>query len=273
MSKPITLTLLIALMLTACTGAAPAEPIAPADVPADTTLALTESAPTNAQSVFPMAAELNPLLPAGNLLLARHFYGDPDEQTTGDEVCYDVAIYSDDTYTVISCQPNFTYPAPTGRLDETQAKFLHRWVETFQAFDEPAINGLLKFNGAAQRVAEFPDKVSMHAMLSELEWAAHRYEHRGGTPLVVFHARSVLAYQLEVLPENVDIRFFEAVTFPDECLDVPKPDEVCEPVVTEGFRIFLVAQGLEYEFHTDVWGYDIRRFGEPQTAPTQGPGG
>ena len=224
-------------------------------------------------SGFPFAARLNEALPKENLILARHFYGDPSEQIQNDEVCYDVGIYNDDTYIAVSCAPNFTYPASTGTLDETQAKFLQRWVEKFQSFEEPSIHGLFVFNGRGSNNMEYSDQVSMQAMLSKIEWDAHQYASGGGTPLVVFHARSVLMHDINLWLDNSSILKFEAVYFPNACLDAPKPNEVCEPVVTQGFRIYLVAQGMLYEYHTDTFGYDIRPFGEPQIAPTQGPGG
>jgi hypothetical protein len=74
-------------------------------------------------------------------------------------------------------------------------------------------------------------------------------------------------------PEAITVLKFEAVDFPNSCLGTPKPKEVCVQVVTQGFRIQLVALGLLYEYHTDAFGFDIRPFGDPQAAPTQGAGG
>jgi hypothetical protein len=164
--------------------------------------------------------------------------------------------------------PDFVYPAPNGVLDSNQSKYLHRWLGTFQSFDEPSIHGLLKFNGTGSTIAEFSDRISMQAMLEELEWTAHAYIDRGGFPPVVFHARTVLSNQLNKWLDNSSILKFEALDFPDTCLGAPKPNEVCESISTHGFRVYFVVDGLLYEFHTDVWGYDIRQFGEPKIAPT-----
>jgi len=224
-------------------------------------------------AIFPFASLLNDALPKENLLLARHFYNEPDVGHQADEVCYDIAIYNDDSYIVISCTPGFTYPAPTGTLDEVQSKFLHKWANTFQAFEEPAIHGLLNFNGVGSNTPDFSDRVSMQAMLSEVDWVAHAYIDRGGWPLVVYHARSVLSHQLNIPLDDKSIVHFEVVEFPDTCFGAPRPGEVCEHVNTPGFRIQLAANGLMYEYHTDIWGYDIRPFGEPQIAPTPGPAG
>jgi hypothetical protein len=221
---------------------------------------------------FPYAAQLNEALPKENLLLATHIYADTVGHIQGDEICHDVGIYRDDTYIVISCLPGFTYPAPAGALDANQSKYLRRWLETFQSFEDPTIHGLLKFNGTGTAIPEFSDRVSIQALLGELEWTAHAYIHRGGTPSVVFRAREVLSHQLNKWLDDSSILKFEVVDFPNTCLGAPKPNEVCEPISTQGFRIYFVVNNLMYEYHTDAWGYDIRPFGEPQIAPTQGAG-
>ena len=113
----------------------------------------------------------------------------------------------------------------------------------------------------------------MQALLEDLEWDAHGYVHPGGYPPVVFRTRTVLSTRLNMWLDNSAILKFEAVDYPDSCLGAPKPEEICEQIVTQGFRIQFVVQGLLYEYHTDVFGYDIRQFGEPQIAPTHSPPG
>jgi hypothetical protein len=146
-------------------------------------------------------------------------------------------------------------------------------MEKFQSFGEPSIHGLLKFTGNGNAVPEYADQVSMQALINDLEWAAHEYVHQGGYPSVVSHAREVLSHQLNKWLDNSSIRNFEVIEFSDSCFGAPKPDEICGQVLTQGFRIQFVVDGLLYEYHTDVFGYDIRQFGEPQIAPTQGAGG
>lgn len=284
MLKRLFLFLFIFVLLTACNGitleanSVPAETLTPwTATTTDTPVPFPTSTPTNTQppqepvvSGFPYAAILSDTLPKENLVLGRHFYADTVGHMQGDEYCYDVGIYADNTYIVISCLPDFTYPAPNGTLDANQTNFLNRWVEKFRSFDEPSIHGLLTFTGRGSTLPEYADQVSMQALISDLEWAAHEYVHQGGYPTVVSHAREVLSHQLNKWLDNSAILHFEVADFPDSCLGVPKPNEVCEQVVTHGFRIQFVVDGLLYEYHTDVFGYDIRPFGEPQVAPTQG---
>lgn len=224
-------------------------------------------------SGFPYVSALNDALPKEDLILARHYYADTVGHIQGDEFCYDVGIYDDNTYVVISCIEGYAYPAPRGTLDETQSKYLHRWVESFQSFDEANIHGLLRFTGRGEIVPDYADQVSMQAMIGELEWAAHEYVHRGGMPPVVFSTREVLSHRLNKWLDDKSIRNFEAVNFPDSCLGAPDPNEDCGQTPVQGFRIQFVVDGLLYEYHTDVFGYDIRSFGEPLIAPTQAPGG
>ena len=276
------------LLLSACVGKSPTEiPVisvisseTPIPQASATPLALptftfipTNTLPPPELASFPYLPVLNDALLKENLLLAAHIYADTVGHIQGDEICHDVGIYNDDSYIVISCLPDFTYPAPIGTLDATQSKFLHHWLETFQHFEDPSIHGLLKFAGTGTAEPEFSDLVSMQAMLGEIEWAAHEYIHRGGTPSVVFHARSVLSHQLNKWLDDSSILKFEVMDFSDACLSAPRPNEVCEPIITQGFRIYYIVNGLMYEYHTDVWGYDIRQFGEPRAAPTQGAGG
>lgn len=287
MTKPMISLWFIIILLSACNGAVNVESLTSTQMETPTpvvaiatdtplpvfpTLTPTNITPLPELSGFPYMAALNDALPKENLLLALHFYAD----TVGhldDTICYDIGIYADDSYIAISCLDGYTYPAPNGMLDANQSKYLHRWVEKFQGFDEPSIHGLLKFAGTGSAIPEYSDKVSMQAMIGEIEWGANEYVHRGGYPSVVFHAREVLSHQLNKWLDNSSIRNFEVVDFPDSCLGTPKPDETCEQIPTQGFRIQFVVDGLLYEYHTDAFGYDIRQFGEPQIAPTQGAGG
>lgn len=241
-------------------------------LPSPTYTPTVASPPPVSISGFPYSVSLNETLPAEDLILAVHFYSDMVGHLD-DEVCYDIGVYADDSYIVISCLDDFIYPAPNGRLNEYQSKFLRRWVSTFQSFEDPSIHGLLKFSGVGGISPDYSDKISMQAMLEDLEWDAHGYVHKGGYPPVVFHARTVLSNRLNMWLDNSAILKFEAVDYPDSCLGVPKPGEICEQGVTQGFRIQFVVQRLLYEYHTDVFGYDIRPFGEPTIAPTQGPVG
>ncbi|NTW13336.1 MAG: hypothetical protein HGA30_08515 [Anaerolineales bacterium] len=273
-------------LLSACTAMPVVGSATPSAAPVDTSVPILTATPPPfptftptvtlmppvSISGFPYTAALNETLPTENLVLAVHFYSDMVGHLD-DEVCYDIGVYTDDSYIAISCLDDFTYPAPNGQLNAYQSKFLHRWVNTFQSFEDPSIHGLLTFTGLGGNSPDYSDRISMQALLDDLEWDAHGYVHQGGYPPVVFHARTVLSTRLNMWLDNSAILKFEAVDYPDSCLGAPKPEEICEQGVTRGFWIQFVVQGLLYEYHTDVFGYDIRQFGEPQIAPTPGPVG
>lgn len=271
-------------LLSTCTTMPAVESAIPSAAPMDTSVPILTATPlaTLTPTVtllppvsvfgFPYLAALNETLPKEGLILAVHFYSDMVGHLD-DEVCYDVGVYSDDAYIVISCLEDFTYPAPNGQLDAYQSRFLRRWVGKFQSFEIPSIRGLLKFSGLGETLPDYSDQISMQALLEDLEWDAHGYVHQGGYPPVIFRAQTVLSARLNMWLDNSAILKFEAVDYPDSCLGAPKPEEICEQGVTRGFWIQFVVQGLLYEYHTDAFGYDIRQSGEPQIAPTQGPAG
>jgi len=266
------------ILFSACAGTSqneiPAISNSPSKTPVpqvSTTLpSLPTSAPTNtlhpqqhSDLIYPPT--LNEALPKDNLILASHVYGS--------KICFDIGIYKDDTYMIISCLGNFTYPSPIGMLNANQSAYIHRWMERFAGFEEFSMHDLLKFLGNGDVIPDYAEKLSMKAMLYDIEWIAHGYIHKGGLPSAVNISLLVLSNQLGIPLDHNNISYFEVVDFPDVCLSAPEPDEVCAQVVTQGFYIQLIAQDMLYEFHTDAFGYDIRQFDEPQIAPTQGLGG
>ena len=269
--RQLALLMFIDVLLSACGGNTITE-IAVTDAPTLTSIPppyptdIPTSIPVaSLPSGFPYAPTLSDDLHLEGLVLAAHMYAD--------NTCYDLGIYQDGHYSVLSCFPGFTYSTSTGFLEEYELSYLNRWADHFQSFEEPSAQGLLKFVGKGEVAPEFAEKISMRAMVGEIEWVAHGYIHKGGWPSAVHLARTLLSHQLGVSLDDKSVFKFEVVDFPDNCLGAPKPDEVCAQVVTPGFRVQLVAQGMLYEFHTDVRGYAIRQFGEPKIAPTQGPAG
>jgi hypothetical protein len=255
------------IFLCACNGAMitqtpipdpPTLTATPSPLPTATT---TSTLPPPQASGFPYAAVLNDELPIDGLILAAHVYGD--------NVCYDLGVYQDNTYIALSCLPEFTYPAASGVLDAYEASYIQLWAERYQSYEMPSVHGLLKFQGNGTLVPDEAEKISMETLLSTLELLAHNYVVPfDGRPRAVYVAQKILAQQLGIPLDKITILNFDTVDFPDTCLGLPKPDELCAQVITSGFLIQLAVDGLMYEFHTDLMGYDIRQSGEPQIAPT-----
>ena len=221
--------------------------------------------PTIAPDDTQAAPPLSDRIPTDGLILVAH--------VSREGTCYDIGVYQDDHYTIHSCLPDFTYPSTEGSLKSHESAYLRRWEERFQSFEESSDQSLLKFLGTGGVIPEYADKASMRALLGDIEWRAHGYIHRGGSPSAVLVAQRVLSNRIGIPLDHQNVLKFDVVDFPDTCLGAPRPDEVCAPVFTQGFHIQFVAQGMLYEYRTDVFGYDIRPFGEPQIAPTQGPAG
>ena len=255
----------ITILISACAGTQPAATPSPATLLPFPTVTATNTLPPPQLSTFPYAPTLNEALPKENLILAAHVYADA--------ACYDVGIYADDSYTVISCLPDFTYPAPNGTLDTNESSYLQRWVHRFVSYEEPGPHGIIIFTGSGNVTPDFAEKLAIENLILALEYRAHAYTSGGGMPNAVTAARVVLSNEFGIFVDSIIVHKFESVDFPDTCLGAPKPDEVCESIITSGLRVLLIAEGMLYEYRTDFAGYDLRFFSGPQIAPTQGAGG
>jgi len=93
-------------------------------------------------------------------------------------------------------------------------------------------------------------------------------------PAAVFEVRSAAAAELGLGLDSVRIVSVEKVDWPDPCLGVPDPLELCAQVVTPGYRIVLDADGQQIIYHTDETGQNIRRERQAgvETSGAQDPG-
>jgi hypothetical protein len=71
-------------------------------------------------------------------------------------------------------------------------------------------------------------------------------------PRAVAQARRDLARRLAAAEADIEVRQVERIRWPDVCLGVPLPNELCAQVITEGFRIELAAGAKTYRYHTDL---------------------
>ncbi len=76
--------------------------------------------------------------------------------------------------------------------------------------------------------------------------------------------RQVLAMQLQVDLEEVQITDVEAMMWSDACLGVPNPAELCAAAETPGYRITLTANGEQYLYHTNKDGSQARLADAPE---------
>lgn len=60
-----------------------------------------------------------------------------------------------------------------------------------------------------------------------------------------------LAGRLGIAPDSISVVSAEAVSWPDASLGCPQPGMMYPQVITEGYRVILVAEGKEYAYHGD----------------------
>lgn len=77
-------------------------------------------------------------------------------------------------------------------------------------------------------------------------------------PGAVLAAIKDLALRLSINESEISVVSYEEVTWPDSCLGLGKPNEVCLQVITPGYLIKLAALGSEYEYHTDQSGRNLK---------------
>lgn len=67
----------------------------------------------------------------------------------------------------------------------------------------------------------------------------------------VMQAKARLAQHLDVSETEITAVSAEFVEWPDACLGVSEPGQMCATVITPGYRIILETGGQQYEVHTD----------------------
>lgn len=76
--------------------------------------------------------------------------------------------------------------------------------------------------------------------------------------------RQILAQQLQLNLDQIEIISVEEVEWPDACLGVYTADMMCAQVITPGYRVVLAVDGQQYEYHTNVDGSYVQLFAAPE---------
>ena len=77
-------------------------------------------------------------------------------------------------------------------------------------------------------------------------------------PSVVQLAATNLAKELNIAPDQIEIRSVEQREWSDSSLGCPEPGRAYMQVITPGYRVILFANGREYEYHTNMQNMAIR---------------
>ncbi len=76
--------------------------------------------------------------------------------------------------------------------------------------------------------------------------------------------RQILAQQLQLDLNEIEIVTVEAVEWPDACLGVYTADMMCAQVITPGYRVVLAVDGQQYEYHTNLDGSNVQLASAPE---------
>jgi hypothetical protein len=77
-------------------------------------------------------------------------------------------------------------------------------------------------------------------------------------PLAALEAQRTLADRLGLAQADIAIVNAEQVDWPDACLGLAQPDEVCAQVITTGWQVTLQVNDRLYEVHTNEDGSAVR---------------
>ena len=141
----------------------------------------------------------------------------------------------------------------SGTLVWRQAAYVHIGDLASGAVSEMELERLVEAEVGPERL---PQEVFRRS--AETQWELLTQAAEGWLlwePLALVEARRQLAERLGVALERVEVRAVGEAEWPDSCLGLPEPGEVCAQVITPGFRIELSAGGEEYEYRSDRGGH------------------
>jgi len=78
-------------------------------------------------------------------------------------------------------------------------------------------------------------------------------------PDVALNVRNQVSLILGVPVESIQLESIEQTDWPNGCLGLPEPEEVCTEVITPGWLLVFNADGQEYRFRVDQTGTVIRQ--------------
>jgi hypothetical protein len=78
-------------------------------------------------------------------------------------------------------------------------------------------------------------------------------------PEAVVAAEQKLSEELGIPVKEIEVASFSREEWPNACLGLAEPGEMCAQVITPGWRVVLTVDGGEYIFRTDDSGEIIRQ--------------
>lgn len=77
-------------------------------------------------------------------------------------------------------------------------------------------------------------------------------------PAAVLAAQADLAKRLGLQPDQVSVASVEQQDWPDGCLGLARPDEMCTMAIVPGYLVRLSAAGQDYAYRSDLAGKNLR---------------
>ena len=77
-------------------------------------------------------------------------------------------------------------------------------------------------------------------------------------PAAAYEAQKALASSLGIGIERVTITMIASAQWPDGCLGLALPNEICSQGVIHGYRVVFRVNGQLFEYHTDSTGSLLR---------------
>lgn len=71
------------------------------------------------------------------------------------------------------------------------------------------------------------------------------------TPVAVEVVREDAAIKEKVDSEDIAVLMVKSVDWPNSCLGLSQPGQVCAQVITPGYQITVTYKGTEYVYHTN----------------------
>lgn len=77
-------------------------------------------------------------------------------------------------------------------------------------------------------------------------------------PAAITRARDTFAQQMDMAGDDFTVVSYEEAEWPDGCLGLPEPDEMCTMAIVPGYLIVLEADGTRYALRTSLTGDTVR---------------
>ena len=78
-------------------------------------------------------------------------------------------------------------------------------------------------------------------------------------PDAALNIQNEVSQLLGVAVERLQLVSVDKTEWPDGCLGLPKPDEVCTQALVEGWTVVFSVDGTQYTFRSDESGVNIRQ--------------